>query len=253
MLSDDEARRRLRELQRRRDEAEALYDRFGKAQFDTAAARLDAEIAEIPTHIRQEYEVELKLALLTRAVEDYVVARAAQFLLDVDDLWAAVQSMLERRDAPETPAEKPVVALLDELRPLPATDAQIKAAVLAGATLASYRDPAAFRQQQQRAARFKPPTDYRRNLQRQVAEFVRKVAQEGAVRAGLPPLNLSGDLIALVHTWQRQTPDEARGGTYWSRYHRQAILSQMAVLRKLGLSDAEIDRLLAEGYDQGRR
>ena len=156
MRSDDEARRRLRDLKRQLEQAEDLYDRFGDERVNRSTQKLQAEIDALPAHIRQEYEVEFKLQLLTRAVEDYLVARAAQFLPDVGDLWAAAQTMLERRDNPETPAEKPIVRLLDELRPLPASDADVKKAVLAAAALESFKQPA-YRQRSGRAGGWPPP------------------------------------------------------------------------------------------------
>lgn len=251
--ADDDARRRLRDLQRRLEQAEDLYDRFGDPRVDASIQRLHAEIAALPAHIRQEAEVGFKLELLTRTVEDYLVARAAQFLpdiVDADAVWAAVQALLEHRDAPETPAARPVVALLDELRPLPASDEAVRNAVRAAAALESFQQP--VYRQRSGARRMNPPRDYHQSLRQQVRAFLTKAAQEGASRSGLPPLDDSRALIALVRTWQEQTPDEARAGTYWIRFARQAILSDANVLRRLGLSDAEINSLMEAAYNQWR-
>ncbi len=246
MLSDDEARRRLRDLKQQLEHAEAMRDRFGDEWGSQTTQKLRAEIEALPVRVRQAEEAEFKLQLLTCAVEDYVIARAAQFLPDAGDLWAAVQAMPGRRDAPETPAEKPVVQLLDELRPLPASQDDIKKAVLKAAALEGYKQPV-YRQLTGARRRNLPP-DYRQTLKRQVREFMAKVTREGAIRSGLPPLDSRRDLLALVREWERQTPEEARGGTYWTRFARQTILSQINVLRRLGLSQAEIDGLIEEAF-----
>ncbi|OWY58806.1 hypothetical protein B7486_77995, partial [cyanobacterium TDX16] len=59
-------------------------------------------------------------------------------------------------------------------------------------------------------------------------------------------------LVATVTGWERVAAlqrDAERGeDSFWTRYYRQSILSSIAVLRKLGSSDAELDALIREAY-----
>jgi hypothetical protein len=240
-LTDEEYLRLLRDLKRQRQHVEDMHDRFDDDRLSGDTQRLEEEIARIPAHIRQADEREFKLELLTCAVEDTIVARAAQFLPDMGDLWAAVQAMPERRDKPETPAEAPVVSLLDEVRALGASDEQVKAAVLRAAALESYTSPLASKRYSG-ARRKNPPRDYHNVLRQQAGEFLKKRAM---------PINSGAALVAIIEQWQRE-PESAEA-SFWTRFYSQSILSAIAVLRRLGASDGEINGLLQEAYSRWER
>ena len=236
-LPDDEARARLRELKAERDHSNDLYDRFGDERLGGRARELDAEIAAMPEHILRADEIETKLQTLTYLVEDYLIARAAQFLPDVDDLWAVVQA-LPGGNQPETPAETPVARLLADLRALGAGEDDLRAAVIKAAGLESYRNPRAPRW----LSRTTPGTyrDYTRTLRRNIGDFLKK---------GGVSVTSSDQLIRLIAAWR--SADTPPAGAM-ARYYRQAILSAVAVLRKLGASEANINAIIAEGYEQWR-
>ncbi len=234
--TEEEYLRLLRDLKHKIEHAEDLYDRFGDERVISETQRLTEEIAKIPAHIREADALEFKLQLLTCAVEDYLVARASQFMPDVIDLWAAVQAMLERPDKPETPAEKPIISLLDELRPLAASDEQVKSAVLRAVALESYKTPLASRRYSG-ARRMKPARDYRLVLGQQVTAFLQK--------GGLKISSGSG-LVGLIKRWQGEPEDPA--DAFMVRFYRQSILSAIAVLHTLDVGDEEINGLVLEAY-----
>jgi hypothetical protein len=240
-LTDEEYLKLLRDLKRQVQHVSDMHDRFDDARLSGDTQRLEAEIAKIPAHIRAMDDLELKLELLTCAVEDSIIARAAQFLPDVPDLWTAVQAMLERREKPETPAEKPVVSLLDEVRALGASDPQVKDAVLRAAALESYKSPLASKRYSG-ARRNNPPRDYQNVLRQQAGEFLKKRAM---------PISSGAALVEVIQRWQRE-PESAEA-SFWTRFYSQSILSAIAVLRKLETSDAEINALLEEAYSKWER
>lgn len=232
---DARLRDRLRALKAERDHSNDLYDRFGDERLGRRAPELDAEIAAMPEHILRADEIETKLRTLTYLVEDYLIARAAQFLPDVDDVWATVQALPER-ETPETPAEKPVVRLVAELQALGAGEDDLRAAVERGAMLESYRNPRAPRWRE----RTTPGTyhDYSRTLRRNIGDFLKK----GGVL-----VQSSDQLVRLIAAWR--SPD-APPADAMTRYYRQAILSAIAVLGKLGMSETDINAIIAEVVTQ---
>ncbi|MCC6802652.1 MAG: hypothetical protein IT319_07190 [Anaerolineae bacterium] len=234
---DARLRDRLRKLKAERDHSNDLYDRFGDERLGGRAHQLDAEIAAMPEHIRRADEIDTQLRTLTYLVEDYLIARTAQFLPDVDDLWATVRTLPERQ-TPETPAEKPVVGLLADLRSLGASEDDLRAAVERGAMLESYRNPRAARWRE----RTTPGTyhDYSRTLRRNIGDFLKK---------GGVTVHSSDQLVRLIAAWHSPDAPPAEAMT---RYYRQAILSTIAVLRRLGMSEADINAIIAEVVTQQR-
>ena len=247
---DEELLRRLRELKAQQRHNEGLSDRFGDEQFSRHASEIAGEIAQFPPHILHADEIANKLQQFSYSVEDYLVARAAQFLPDVDDadLWETVRGLPERVTR-ETPAETGVVHQLNELRRLGATEESIKAAVLRAASLDSYRDPRAPRWLNHSGMGATPRHDYSNVLRQHLRDYMQK---------GLPPADRSSfqtasDLVRRIHLWRRdfdaQQPESADPSTFQARFYRQNILSAIAVLHKLGTSDADIDAIIAEAYD----
>lgn len=233
--TDDDELKRLRALKAERAHSSGLADRFDDPRLGSRASELKAEIERFPAHIRQADAIDTALAALTNAVEDYLIARVAQFLPDVPDLWEAVKRLPEKAEAPETPAEQPIVRLLAELHALGADDAAMQAvmqaAVLRAESLDSYRS----------AASRHPRKDYGRLLRENLTGFLKKQPQPSAAA-----------LVATVAGWERVAAlqrDAERGeDSFWTRYYRQSVLSAIAVLRKLGSSDAEIEAIISEAY-----
>lgn len=225
--NDDDELKRLQALKAEQAHSSGLADRFDDPRLGSRASELKTEIERFPAHIRQADAINTALAALTNAVEDYLIARVAQFLPDVPDLWETVRRLPEKAEAPETPAEKPIVSLLAELHTLGADEGALQAAVLRAASLSSYRDSSARRRSGHK--------DYGRLLRENLTGFLKKQPQPNAAA-----------LVALVTAWQR---DAASGeDNFWARYYRQSILSAIAVLRKLGSTDAELDALIREAY-----
>lgn len=249
---DEEALARLRALKKRLAEADGLYDRFGDERLGGASSELKAEIARTPAHVLKADAIETQLHGLTVAVEDYIVARAAQFLPDVADLWATVRALPERAGKPETPAETPVIRCLNELQALGASEDDIRAAVLRAASLDSYQDPS-ISAQPRRGETPSARRDYAETLRRHVRDFLKKNA--GQTSSGFT-FNAGSDLVALITRWQRdfaaQTEADQRPDSYWARYYRQAILSDIAALRKIGRSEPDIEAIIRDAYE-GKR
>jgi hypothetical protein len=231
--TDDDELKRLQALKAEQAHSSSLADRFDDPRLGSRASELQAEIERFPAHIRQADAIDTALAALTNAVEDYLVARVAQFLPDAPNLWETVRRLPEKAEAPETPAEKPIVSLLAELHALGADAAALQAAVLQAESLDSYRQPAARRRSGNK--------DYHRVLRENLTGILKQQPQPSAAA-----------LVATVTGWERVAAGlrNAASGedNFWTRYYRQSILSSIAVLRKLGSSDAEIEALISDAY-----
>jgi hypothetical protein len=244
--SDEELLLRLRALKEQQKHSEGLSDRFGDPQFDQHASKLAAEIAQMPPHILHAEEIADKLQWLSYSVEDYLIARTAQFLPDVEDLWATIEA-LPQRTTQETPAEKSVLRWLGELRTLGASEESIKTAVLRSASLDSYKDPRAPRWSTNSGMGATPRHDYQQALRQHLRDYL----QKGIAPADRNSLQTSSDLVRRINQWRReaQSAEESDSDSFMTRFYQQAILSAIAVLQKLDISDADIDALVAEAYD----
>lgn len=232
--NDADELKRLQALKAEQAHSSGLADRFDDPRLGSRASALQAEIERFPAHIQQADTITTALAALTNAVEDYLIARVAQFLPDVPDLWETVRLLPEKAEARETPAEKPVVRLLAELRALSADEAAIQAAVLRGESLDSYRQPMARRSGGN-------AKDYHRVLRENLTGFLKQQPQPSAAA-----------LVATVAGWERVAAGlrnaERDEDSFWTRYYRQSVLSAIAVLRKLGSGDTEIGTIIREAY-----
>lgn len=231
--NDDDELKRLQALKAEQAHSGGLADRFDDPRLGSRASELQAEIERFPAHIRQADAIDTALAALTFAVEDYLIARVAQFLPDVPELWETVRRLPEQTDKEETPAEQPVVRLLAELHTLGADEAALQAAVLRAESLDSYRNSSMRRRSGNK--------DYGRLLRENLTGLLKQQPQPSAAA-----------LVALVAAWQRDAAlqrDAERGeDSFWTRYYRQSVLSSLAVLRKVGSSDAELEALIREAY-----
>ncbi|MBI1256823.1 MAG: hypothetical protein GC204_05085 [Chloroflexi bacterium] len=241
--SDEELLRRLRELKEQQRHNEGLSDRFGDEQFSRHASEIAAEIAQMPPHILHADEIADKLQQFSYSVEDYLVARAAQFLPDVDDLWETVRALPDRPTR-ETPAETSVVRWLTELRALGARDESLQAAVGRAASLDSYKNPRADRWLHSTGLGASPRHDYPNVLRQHIRDYMKKGLDPSARNS----LQTSGDLVRRVNFWRRD-PDAAESGSFQASFYQRNILSAIAVLKKLGTADAEIDAIIADAYD----
>ena len=120
--------------------------------------------------------MDIALQRLTYAVEDYIIARVSQFLPDVPDLWATVKSLPETTGKRETPAELPIVRLLDELRGLGAEETAVKNAVMRGAALDTYKNPRTLR----RDVPVNTRKNYRAFLRQNLKGFLKQQPQPSA-------------------------------------------------------------------------
>jgi len=227
---DEDALRRLRSLKAALDHAYGLEDRFDDPRLGGSTESLKAEIASIPAHIRQIDQIETTLQLLTYSVEDYLVARVAQFLPDVPDLWETVKSLPEKTAPRETPAEKPIVRLLDELHMLGVEESAVKNAVLQSEALDSYKNPRTLH-------RINPRKDYRVLLRRHLTDLLKQQPQPSA-----------SALAAQVWAWQNSAENTTEEDAFRIRYYRQSILSAIAVLERLGSSREAINTLVMDAY-----
>ena len=246
--SDEEFLRRLQALKEQQKQSESLSDRFGDPQFDRHASEIAAEIARMPPHILHADEIAEKLQQLSYSVEDYLVARAAQFLPDVGDLWETVRGLPERSPR-ETPAETSVVRWLSELRVLGASEESIKAAVLQATSLESYKNPLAPRWLTNNGLSPTPRHDYPNVLHQHIRDYMKN----GLDSAARSSLQTSSDLVRRIGLWRHESDtsqaESSAAGSFQSRFYQQNILSAIAVLRKLGTSDSEIDLIIADAYD----
>jgi hypothetical protein len=230
---DEEALRRLRSLKAELAHSSGLQDRFDDPRLGAGDEALKAEIASIPAHIRKLDQIETTLQRLTYAVEDYIIARVAQFLPDVPDLWEAVKTLPEKSAQRETPAEKPIVRLLDELHALGVEESAVKNAVQRGAALDSYKNPRTLRPLEAVNTR----KNYPRLLREHLIGFQKQQRQPSAAA-----------LAAQVWAWQQETENASGENSSRARYYRQSILSDVAVLQRIGSSREAITGLIVDAY-----